>query len=216
MTLEMINSVKLFIYWIAGSIKSTCQFLFLSAEIRIAGLFIGLSGKKFDPLPQCRRRSRLDDVPSTKSAGLEKYVLWVLFGHSRLMVLSVIVSITLLHFLSLSSTVVRVGHRWRTRRAWWDDYIVIIPWCLDIIYIVTMWAKYKNHGECRTPIIRWGTLLTFSDISWDIPDPSGFIYSAWFDSFLYFSEIWYVKHSPPSFHLHLALNSSSLGSLVSV
>ncbi|KAF8905751.1 hypothetical protein CPB84DRAFT_1823099 [Gymnopilus junonius] len=88
------------------------------------------------------------------------------------------ISITLLHFLAFSSTLVRIGHRWRTRRAWWDDYIVVIPWCFDIIYIVTMWAKYKNH-----------------DISWDIPDPSGFIYSAWFDSFLYFSEIWFSRIS---------------------
>ncbi|KDR74213.1 hypothetical protein GALMADRAFT_99217 [Galerina marginata CBS 339.88] len=88
------------------------------------------------------------------------------------------ISITLVHFLSLSSTVVRIGHRLRTSRSWWDDYVVVLPWSLDVIYVISMWAKYKNH-----------------DISWYIPDPPGFVYSAWFECFLYFTEIWFSRIS---------------------
>ncbi|PPQ82422.1 hypothetical protein CVT25_008369 [Psilocybe cyanescens] len=85
------------------------------------------------------------------------------------------VSITLVHFLSLSMTIVRIRHRWRTGRIWWDDYIVVIPWAFDFISTILLWTEYKN-----------------TDISLYTPDPEGFVYSNWFYAFTYFTIIWYV------------------------
>ncbi|PPQ83595.1 hypothetical protein CVT25_006345 [Psilocybe cyanescens] len=88
------------------------------------------------------------------------------------------ISITLVHFVSLSMTMVRIRHRWRTCRIWWDDYIVVIPWAFDCVSTILLWTKYRNR-----------------DISWYIPDPEGFVYSKWFDAFVYFTVIWLSRIS---------------------
>ncbi|KAF8963642.1 hypothetical protein BDZ97DRAFT_1661444, partial [Flammula alnicola] len=58
-----------------------------------------------------------------------------------------LVCITLLHFLSISFTVIRIGHACRTGRIWWDDYLVGIPVVADCIYLITMWLRLKNGGK---------------------------------------------------------------------
>ncbi|KAF8161383.1 hypothetical protein B0H34DRAFT_700715 [Crassisporium funariophilum] len=105
------------------------------------------------------------------------------------------VCITLLHFLAISCTIVRIGHRARTRRMWWDDYVVVVPLAFDFVYIITMWMRLRNH-----------------DISWTSPDQEIFISSTWFASFLYFTIIWFCRISlilsltrifPPGHHYRI-------------
>ncbi|KAF8966772.1 hypothetical protein BDZ97DRAFT_1756365 [Flammula alnicola] len=86
------------------------------------------------------------------------------------------ICVTLLHFVSITFTLVRVGYRWRTRRLWWDDRIVIIPMAVDCIYIVTMWFKLRKDG-----------------LSWVEPDSHTFVYSEWFSSFLSSTIMWASK-----------------------
>ncbi|KAF8966773.1 hypothetical protein BDZ97DRAFT_1917290 [Flammula alnicola] len=83
------------------------------------------------------------------------------------------ISVTLLHFVSITFTLVRVGYRWRTRRLWWDDRIVMIPMVADCIYIVTMWFKLRKDK-----------------ISWVPSDDHTFLYSEWLSSFLCFTIQW--------------------------
>ncbi|KAF8966776.1 hypothetical protein BDZ97DRAFT_1756370 [Flammula alnicola] len=86
------------------------------------------------------------------------------------------ISVTLLHFVSITFTLVRVGYRWRTRRLWWDDRIVMIAMVADCIYIVIMWFKLRKDK-----------------ISWIASDDHTFVYSEWFSSFLCFTIVWVSK-----------------------
>ncbi|KDR75568.1 hypothetical protein GALMADRAFT_97249 [Galerina marginata CBS 339.88] len=88
------------------------------------------------------------------------------------------ISITLLHFLALSTTVVRVGHRLRTKLAWWDDYVVLIPLVCDFMFILLFWLQFKTDK-----------------ISWLLPESNAFLFSWWFTSFLASSIIWFSRIS---------------------
>ncbi|KIM40387.1 hypothetical protein M413DRAFT_446572 [Hebeloma cylindrosporum] len=83
------------------------------------------------------------------------------------------VCITLLHVWAMSFTVVRFGNQWYNRRLWWDDYLVIIPFVFDIVYVVMMWLKLQNNV-----------------FAWDTPALNKFMYSAWFSAFLNLGVLW--------------------------
>ena len=56
-------------------------------------------------------------------------------------------SVTLLHLLAAGSTLLRLVHRWKTNRMWWDDYITVIPLMVDIIFIILMWLRFRDGGK---------------------------------------------------------------------
>ncbi|KDR75569.1 hypothetical protein GALMADRAFT_47057, partial [Galerina marginata CBS 339.88] len=60
---------------------------------------------------------------------------------------SILVSVTILHFIALSATVIRVGHRLRAKLAWWDDYVVLIPLVLDFVFILLFWLEYRANSK---------------------------------------------------------------------
>ncbi|KAF8161607.1 hypothetical protein B0H34DRAFT_652361 [Crassisporium funariophilum] len=46
---------------------------------------------------------------------------------------------TFLHTLAVGSTVFRLSSRIRRSCMWWDDYVVVIPLCVDIFFCVALW-----------------------------------------------------------------------------
>ncbi|KAF8957359.1 hypothetical protein BDZ97DRAFT_113498 [Flammula alnicola] len=83
------------------------------------------------------------------------------------------VCITLLHLLSISCTIIRIGHQCRIGHLWWDDHLVGMIVVVDCIYLITMWLRLKN-----------------GDLSWNTPGPNTFMYSEWFAGFLYYTVLW--------------------------
>ncbi|KAF9047526.1 hypothetical protein BJ165DRAFT_1403226 [Panaeolus papilionaceus] len=52
---------------------------------------------------------------------------------------------------------------WPEKRLWWDDYIIIIPLILGVVYVTQLWVKY-------------GT----TNIAWEVSDRGDFFTGAWF------------------------------------
>ncbi|PPR00083.1 hypothetical protein CVT24_008985 [Panaeolus cyanescens] len=63
------------------------------------------------------------------------------------------VGITILHILVLMMCIVRLGHRARLKRLWWDDYILVIPLALDVVYLAYLWAKYKTAVDFLADVV---------------------------------------------------------------
>jgi len=58
-----------------------------------------------------------------------------------------IVSATLFHLLVVGATSLRLVHRWRTMRMWWDDYSAFIVLLVDVMYVVLMWLRFRYGGK---------------------------------------------------------------------
>ena len=88
------------------------------------------------------------DTASSVFSGLERYVFDVsanfLLDDKRI---DVLVSVTVLHLLAISSAVYRLRHRFRIRRAWWDDYVVFVPLALDVVYTPLFWVRFLHRGN---------------------------------------------------------------------
>lgn len=95
----------------------------------------------------------------------------------------------------MSSTVVRFGNQWFNSRLWWDDYLVIVPFLFDIVYVIMMWLKLQNNGKWFWPsyFSTQGPNLFATAFSWSTPVMNKFMYSAWFSAFLNFGVLWYAK-----------------------
>ena len=67
-------------------------------------------------------------------------------GSPRLTVTEVCISI--LHGIATISTCLRVEHRRRARRLWWDDYATIIPAVVEVLNVAVLWLRIThNAGE---------------------------------------------------------------------
>lgn len=134
----------------------------------------GHNPHSFSLTGQASKRVQPNDIPSSRPTGMEKYVLSSQLIISLLLVsywyeseiivyrrflkcfpphpchrtdiLFQTVSITFVHCLSLSMTLIRLNHRWRTSRIWWDDYVVVIPWVFDLFSTIILWTEYTNKG----------------------------------------------------------------------
>ncbi|PPQ81560.1 hypothetical protein CVT25_013403 [Psilocybe cyanescens] len=81
------------------------------------------------------------------------------------------IAVTLFHLISSSSTVYRLVHRYRIRRLWWDDYILLGALVLDFVYWPIYWARATRAAMAlafarifppRHPARRWAfTLVAF-------------------------------------------------------
>jgi len=63
------------------------------------------------------------------------------------------VCMTFFHLLVLGITSVRIVHRWRTKRMWWDDYGAFVSLIVDVIYVILMWLRFRYGGKryCFVP-----------------------------------------------------------------
>ncbi|KAH9485639.1 hypothetical protein JR316_0002549 [Psilocybe cubensis] len=70
------------------------------------------------------------------------------------------------------STFVRLGHRWATKRMWWDDWIAIIPLLGNILDVVIMWLDLGGGVESNSMNV---------------------LFSPWFGTFLFYIIVcaWY-------------------------
>ncbi|KAF9051993.1 hypothetical protein BJ165DRAFT_1524872 [Panaeolus papilionaceus] len=83
------------------------------------------------------------------------------------------ICLTIFHAIAIGFTLTRLVHRWRTRKIWWDDYIVLLPLVTDIVYVVVNWIMRYNNS-----------------FSQDGGQYRSFIFSKWFVLFMFFTVVW--------------------------
>ncbi|TFK45009.1 hypothetical protein BDQ12DRAFT_673952 [Crucibulum laeve] len=66
--------------------------------------------------------------------------------------------VTLTHVLAISFTLVRLTHRYRTRRLWWDDYVAVVPLLADVLFCIVFWFSYR-HRMATTDFVPSATPL---------------------------------------------------------
>ncbi|PPQ68949.1 LOW QUALITY PROTEIN: hypothetical protein CVT26_001820 [Gymnopilus dilepis] len=81
------------------------------------------------------------------------------------------VSVTVLHLLAISSAVYRLRHRFRIRRAWWDDYVVFVPLALDAIYTPLFWIRFLHREDTTSRLYEimrsyWLSTVPFLLVIW--------------------------------------------------
>jgi len=57
------------------------------------------------------------------------------------------VCVTILHLFVIGVTSVRLVHRWRTKRMWWDDYGAFVTLIVDVLVVILMWLKFRHGGK---------------------------------------------------------------------
>ena len=57
------------------------------------------------------------------------------------------VTLTIFQAIAISSTLYRLWRRYRIQRLWWDDYVVVIPLVMDIVFTVTFCLQFRNSGK---------------------------------------------------------------------
>ncbi|PPQ71109.1 hypothetical protein CVT26_011588 [Gymnopilus dilepis] len=55
-----------------------------------------------------------------------------------------VVVIIVTHAIAVLSTICRLGHRFRKRGLWWDDYVLVVPLMFDIMYWVVSCAHFPS------------------------------------------------------------------------
>jgi len=58
-----------------------------------------------------------------------------------------VVSVTLFHLRVVAATSLRLVHRGRTKRLWWDDYSAFIVLLVDVMFVVIMWWRFRDGGK---------------------------------------------------------------------
>ncbi|KAF8161608.1 hypothetical protein B0H34DRAFT_387015 [Crassisporium funariophilum] len=84
------------------------------------------------------------------------------------------ISLSVLHALAIASGIYRLVHRFRVRKAGWDDYLVCIPVVLDIACIILFWFRFPappNIGQMPSQLQQvldsfWLSLAPYLAIIW--------------------------------------------------
>ncbi|PPQ91565.1 hypothetical protein CVT25_008602 [Psilocybe cyanescens] len=68
--------------------------------------------------------------------------------------ITVKVCVTMVQAVSITSMIIRLVHRWRIKRMWWDDWVTFVPLLVDCLYLSFMWKGtqgwHYHYGElCR-------------------------------------------------------------------
>ena len=101
------------------------------------------------------------------------------------------VSASIFHFLVLGATLLRLIHRWRTRKIWWEDYTVCIVLLVDTILVILTWLRFRFGGKHThfTPKWLWQYFVVHDIITGKV---QGFIYSAWLSAAMAWAVIWWL------------------------
>ncbi|KIJ90752.1 hypothetical protein K443DRAFT_657898 [Laccaria amethystina LaAM-08-1] len=86
--------------------------------------------------------------------------------------------LTVLHSIALFSTIFRVVQRWSVSRLWWDDFLLLLPLGIDVMFLASLWTLYHRSF-----------VLAFTLNNNDIID------SVWFGTFLWLLIIWSCRTS---------------------
>ncbi|KAF9473701.1 hypothetical protein BDN70DRAFT_925034 [Pholiota conissans] len=75
---------------------------------------------------------------------------------------------TVLHVATILTTCLRLEHRRRIRRLWWDDYAVIIPALTQLLNIAVLWIRitHKPASMDRKVMLSYASAFIFSTITW--------------------------------------------------
>ncbi|KAH9485640.1 hypothetical protein JR316_0002550 [Psilocybe cubensis] len=141
------------------------------------------------------------------------------------------VSTLLLQIVCAGSTTVRLVHRWRTRRMWWDDWIVFIPLSVDVFLVVIDWlaatavALYIPNVlmpifECENQLVKWYRMPLIDCVK-NRPAPSAAVFTSLALDFVAdillivtpLTMLWKIKLPKRERTLILTLFSSSILSL---
>ncbi|KJA17411.1 hypothetical protein HYPSUDRAFT_97038, partial [Hypholoma sublateritium FD-334 SS-4] len=78
------------------------------------------------------------------------------------------VSMSLLHGIAIISTCLRVEHRRRARRLWWDDYATIIPAVIEVLNIAVLWLRitHKPVPMEYKILYSYASSFFYSTIAW--------------------------------------------------
>jgi hypothetical protein len=68
----------------------------------------------------------------------------------------------ILHFLAICSTILRIWIQQRTRKLWWDDYLVALPAAFDIFFCITLFV-YPPIEPSETTLFTF--LLALAELS---------------------------------------------------
>ncbi|KAF8894355.1 hypothetical protein CPB84DRAFT_1682717 [Gymnopilus junonius] len=55
------------------------------------------------------------------------------------------ISVSFLHLMAIGCAIYRLLHRYMIQRLWWDDYMVIVPLVLSLVY----WPLFLVHFPYR-------------------------------------------------------------------
>ncbi|PPQ84026.1 hypothetical protein CVT25_000572, partial [Psilocybe cyanescens] len=82
------------------------------------------------------------------------------------------VSLTIFHALAIISTGLRLEHRRRTKKLWWDDLVTVVPIMLEGLNITILWLRIRDHRD--TPLkyrilMSYGNTVCFTTILWYVP-----------------------------------------------
>ncbi|KIJ96699.1 hypothetical protein K443DRAFT_633963 [Laccaria amethystina LaAM-08-1] len=78
------------------------------------------------------------------------------------------ITLTIFQAIAISSTLYRLLRRYRIQRLWWDDYVVVIPLVMDIVYTVTFCLEFRDSDPSLEKVLEsyWLQLFFFLTIVW--------------------------------------------------
>jgi len=57
------------------------------------------------------------------------------------------VSLGIFHGLALGSTGFRLLYRFRANKWWWDDYVLTVPFVLDVVYAILFYTRFRGSSD---------------------------------------------------------------------
>lgn len=78
------------------------------------------------------------------------------------------ITLTIFQAIAISSTLYRLWRRYRIQRLWWDDYVVVIPLVMDIVYTVTFCLQFRDPDSPLEKVLElyWLQIFFFLTIVW--------------------------------------------------
>ncbi|KAF8156566.1 hypothetical protein B0H34DRAFT_709686 [Crassisporium funariophilum] len=78
---------------------------------------------------------------------------------------------SLFHGLAILSTTFRVLYRFRTSQMWLDDYLVVIPLAMDVVFFAQLWVRFsegflQSMKSANFFNSFWFSMLLFSTVLW--------------------------------------------------
>ncbi|KAJ7584925.1 hypothetical protein C8J56DRAFT_862500 [Mycena floridula] len=88
---------------------------------------------------------------------LQSYLTWAII-------------LTIFHICAIGTTVFRILCRRRDKLLWWDDFVAGFAGCVDCLYFVVLWIRYRlgtpQHTIQTRVILYWISSLSFFIIVW--------------------------------------------------
>lgn len=104
------------------------------------------------------------------------------------------VTLTIFQAIAISSTLYRLFRRYRIQRLWWDDYVVVIPLVMDIVYTVIFCLQFRDSGESSSVMVGF---MNDESIPRRCTDPSleKVLEIYWLQIFFLLTIVWYAIKS---------------------